>query len=85
MDYRVSSPVIHVAEKELFDERAMTMIHRLVYEYYTSYKNIIALFMTDSLEKLLQRKHSSTLSSYRFTDYDHIKEEFVVHTKKKKQ
>lgn len=84
-DYRVHSPSIHLAEKELFDEGAMAMIHRLVYEYYTSYRNIIALFMTDSLEKLLQRKHSPTPSSYRFTDYDHNKEEFVVHTKRKEQ
>lgn len=82
-DYRISSPTAYVAEKGLFDERAMTMIHRLVREYFSGYRQIISLFMTDSLEKLLQRKHSPSASTYCFIGYDMSKSYFTEHKKKK--
>ena len=45
-----------IVHKQLIDSRSIEMIHRLVYTYYSSYKNVIPLFFPWDIGYLLAKK-----------------------------
>ncbi len=47
----------HLAEKQLISQAAMKMVHLLVKEYFSSYKNIIPLWLGSDIDQLLKRKN----------------------------
>lgn len=49
-----------IVQKQLIDPRAIQIIHRLVYTYYSSYKNVIPLFIPWDIAYLLATKPSKT-------------------------
>ena len=47
---------IEVCCKWFFDKRTMELLHWMVETYYTTYKSVVKHFVTDELEKLLERE-----------------------------
>lgn len=46
----------HIAEQQLLTPSSMHQLHRMVREYFSSYKNVVWLRLGSDIEKLLQRK-----------------------------
>lgn len=49
---------LELHHKQFFSKKTVQLIHRLVHEYYTSYKNVVKLFVTGELADLFKKQIS---------------------------
>ncbi|MBP6911164.1 hypothetical protein KBC03_06325 [Patescibacteria group bacterium] len=47
---------LSVHHKDFLGKEAIALIHRMVHEYYTSYKNVVKLFVTGELADLFKKE-----------------------------
>lgn len=54
--FHVPKMDIEILHKGLLSPKAVQMIHRMVYTYYSTYKSVMKYFVSDDWEKLLEKK-----------------------------
>ena len=54
--FHVPKMDIQILHKWLLSPKAVQMIHRMVYTYYSTYKSVMKYFVSDDWEKLLEKK-----------------------------
>lgn len=62
-DYTLNQTSLHLAESWLLSPQSMRLIHRIVREYYSSYRKVLPLWLTNDIESLLKRKTQTPSSA----------------------
>lgn len=62
-DYELSETSIHVAESGLLSPQSISLAHRMIREYYTSYRKVLPLWLTSDIDNLLKRKPQTPSTS----------------------
>lgn len=55
-NYEISLWEINLLEKKLLDSNSLQMINHIVYHYYTTYKNVVPLYLWNEIETLINKK-----------------------------
>lgn len=53
---------MEVCYHKFLGKETMALLHWMVETYYTTYKSVVKHFVTDELQKLLEREHKSVKS-----------------------
>jgi len=59
----VSSATLEMHYASFFSAKALTLVHRLVHQYYTSYKNVVKLFVSDDIAALQKKEITKSKKS----------------------
>jgi len=54
--YWFQSDNFDVVEKKLLNKQTLKLLHRMVYQRYSTYKNVTKLFLPEEVEKLIDKK-----------------------------
>ena len=58
----LDSPSLELVYPKFLSKNTLALLHRMVAIYYTTYKSVVGLFLSDEIEKLLEREKKSVKS-----------------------
>jgi len=53
---QIDTEKVKIIHKKLLNKQTLSLLHRMVYQRYSTYKNVVKLFLPEEVEKLIDKK-----------------------------